>query len=147
MVYEYMSTVCAHLLHCAAIWVGTIQSLIDDMFIAQKSRFADTNPLFCEHKLMKIPDIFLLHTCLFVYGSLHTFLINTTFQFPSHNINTRRLLDVKKPQCRTVEAQQSVSVRGAWSWNNLHLEIKFIEYINLFKKTKINASIFTSYEQ
>ena len=151
----YMSTVYPHLLYCSAVWGGAFKTLLDDLFIAQKkiirvmyfkSKFAHTNPLFREFKLIKLPDIILFQTCLFVYKSLYIFPINTSFEFPSHNINTRRPMDLKIPQCRTVHAQRSVSVRGAWCWNNLHQDIKSITTsVNLFK-TKIKASIFSNYE-
>ena len=150
----YMTTVYPHLLYCSAIWGGAYKTLLDNLFIAQKkiirvmyfrSKYEHTNPLFCDYNLIKLPDIIVLQTCLFVYKSLHIFPINTTFKFPSHNINTRRPMDVKTPQCRTVHAQRSVSVRGAWSWNNLHQDITSINSIHLFKY-KIKASIFVKYE-
>ena len=110
-----------------------------------KSKYEHTHPLFQKYQLIKLPDIILLQTCLFVYKSLYIFPVNTTFEFPSHNRNTRRPMDVKIPQCRTVQAQRSVGVRGAWSWNNLHQDIKSISSFNLFK-TKIKSSIFNNHE-
>ena len=149
----YLSTVYPHLLYCSAIWGGAFKTLLDSLFIAQKkiirvmyfkSKYDHTNTLFSEHNIIKLPDIIFLQTCLFVFKSLYIFPVNATFEFPSHNINTRRPRDVKVPQCRTVHAQRSVGVRGAWSWNSLHQDIKSIDSVNLFK-TRIKSMIFLNY--
>ena len=73
------------------------------------------------------------------------FITTQALSFASHNINTRRHIDVKIPQCRTVHAQRSVSVRGAKAWNNLNQDIKSIHSFNLFK-TKMKSLIFNNYE-
>ena len=110
-----------------------------------RSKYEHTNPLFNEYNLIKLHDIIQLQTCLFVYKSLYIFHVNTTFHFLSHNINTRRPLDVKIPQCRTVHAQRSVSVRGARSWNNLSHDCKSINSVNALK-TKLKHLYFVTYE-
>ena len=75
----YLSIVYPHLLYCSAIWGGAFITLIDYLFTAEKKiirivyfkpKFEHTNPLFHDHKLIKLPDIILLQTCIFVFKSL-----------------------------------------------------------------------------
>lgn len=149
----YLSAAYPHFLYCSAIWGGAFKTLLDGLFLAQKKiirimyfkpKYEHTNNLFNEHKIMKLPDIVFSQTCLFVFKSLYVFPVKSDFEFPSHNVNTRRPMDVKTPQCRTVHAQRSVCVRGVRSWNSLPQHIKEINSINLFK-TKIKSSVFHSY--
>lgn len=150
----YYSTVYPVLLYCSAVWGGAFKTLIDQLFVAQKkvirvmsykSKYEHTNPLFCDYKLLKLPDLILLQTCLFVFKALHVYPTNI-FQPLSHNINTRRPHDLRVPYCRTVQAQRSVSVRGVTHWNNLPQDIKSLTSINTFKG-KIKSSLLQSYEQ
>ena len=83
------------------------------LVIFYKNRFDHTNPLFCEHNLLKVPDKIALQTCIFVFKSIYIYPDNTTYESLSHNvISTRRPNDHRIPFCRTVHAQRSVSVRG-----------------------------------
>ena len=149
----YMSTAYPHLLYCSAIWGGAYKTILDGLFIAQKKmirimfcrpRYEHTNPIFCEYKLLKVPDILVLQSCIFVFKSLHIYPVNTTYQQLSHNPNTRRPNDLRIPYSRTVQAQRGVSVRGVRNWNNLSPQIKSITSIDLFKY-KIKMSIFQNY--
>ena len=150
-----MSTVYPHLIYCSAIWRGAFSTLLDGLFVAQKkivrvifykNRYDHTNPLFCEHNLLKVPDIIALQTCIFVFKSLYIYPVNTTFELLSHNVNTRRPNDLRLPLCRTVQAQRSVSVRGVREWNSLPQETKSLTSVNLFK-SKIKRSLLQAYVQ
>ncbi len=100
-----------------------------------KKRYDHTNPLFCEHNLLKVPDIIFLQTCIFLFKSIYIYPNNTSYELLSNNINNnRRPDDLKLPLCRTVHAQRSVSVRGVREWNSLPHEIKSLTSINLFKR-------------
>lgn len=113
----YMSTVYRHLIYCSAIWGGSFSTLLDGLLVAQKNivrlmfykkRYDHTNPLFCENNLLKVPDIIALQTCTFVFKSLHIYPINITFEWMSHNVNSRRPNNLRPPFCRTVHTQRSV---------------------------------------
>lgn len=110
-----------------------------------KTKYEHTNPLFLNHKLLKLPDIIFLQTCLFVFKSIHVFPVNTSFEYCNQNINTRRPHDLKMPLCRTVKAQRSVTVRGVRCWNSLPQELKTSISINTFKN-KIKSSVYSNYE-
>ena len=123
----YNSTVYPLLLYCSAVWGGSLKTHIDALFLAQKkiiraisykSRYEHTNPLFGQLHLLKLHDIILLQTCLFVFKSIHVYPVDILEPL-THNINTRRPHDLRTPYCRTVHAQRCVAVRGVRHRNNL----------------------------
>lgn len=151
-----MSTVYPHVINCSAISGGAFKTLLDGLFVAhkkitrvmfhRKKRYDHTNPLFCEHNLLKVPDIIFLQTCIFLFKSIYIYPNNTSYKLLSNNINNnRRPDDLKLPLCRTVHEQRSVSVRGVREWNSLPHDIKSLTSINLFK-SKVKCFLLLNYE-
>ena len=97
------------------------------------TRFAHTNPLFLNLKLLKLPDIVQLQTCVFVYKALNVFSVNYEFQYTVQHIPTRRADTLRIPRCRTSFAQRSITYRGTSSWNLLPRDIKESNSVNIFK--------------
>lgn len=138
----YLSLVHQYLLYCSGIWGGTYKTHIDKLFITQKKilrtiffrhRYDHTNPLFQEHKILKIHDILLLQTNIFVYKSLYVFSVTNTFQFTTADTFSRRPLSLRIPLCRTSHAQNNIYTRGARCWNNLPQDIRTATSLYSFK--------------
>ena len=122
-----------HLLYCSAVWGGAYRTILNiNLFISQKrkvlrvmyskSKYDHTDPLFYDNKLLKVPDIISLQTCVFVFKCLHTYPNNKTFELLSNNPNILwHPNDLRVPLCRTVQEAQlrSVSVRGVRVQNTL----------------------------
>ena len=149
----YYSLVYPHLIYCSALWGGAFKTLLDSLFICQKKiicimfhkkRFDHTNPLFREHKLLKLQDIISLQTLLFVYRSLNVYPMDTGFQLASHAIHTRQTNHLTLPLCRTSHAQQNVIVRGSKLWNSLSSELRSVTSQPTFK-SKIKQNLLQNY--
>lgn len=123
----YLSLIYPHLLYCCAIWGGAYNTFIDSLIISQKKllrvmffkdRYAHTNCIFRDFRLLKLPDIIYLQTNLFVHKALHSFPVYPGFTVMPHSV-TRRTHQLRLPLCRSTHAQQSVLSRGSKNWNNL----------------------------
>ena len=123
----YLSLVYPHLQYCSAIWGGAYNTNIDSLLVSQKklfrimffkSRYAHTKELFSNHKLLPVPDIIRVQTCLFIHKSIHSLTTDQGFILLPHNA-TRRPLHLRLPLCRTSHAKQSILSRGSYLWNTL----------------------------
>ena len=151
----YLSIAYPHMTYCSSVWGGSIKTHLNDITIAQKKlirimfhkqRYAHTNPLFDQYKLLKFQDRVYLQTCLFIYKPLHNYPIGNDFIYLSHNTDTRRPRDLRLPLCRTTHAQQNILFRGAKLWNQLLDHMKNITTLNSFKH-KSKLKIFENYKQ
>lgn len=149
----YYSLVYPHLLYCSALWGGAYRTYLDTILISQKKilrcmyfkQFNDhTSPLFLENNILKLDDIILLQTMLFVHGALHSHPVNSGFHLAARNVQTRRTNDLPLPLCRTSHAQQCIIFRGSKLWNDLPVEIRTIIPRNSFKK-HVKHSLFLRY--
>lgn len=138
----YISLAYPHFLYCSTIWGGTFNTFLDSLFITQKKlmrvmsnsqRYAHTDPLFKNYKLLKVNDIIKLQTLLFIHKALYSHEVDCNFQFLSDNKNSRRPNDLKLPLCRTSHAQRYITYRGANQWNQLPEDLKNIKSFNIFK--------------
>ena len=138
----YLALAHQYLLYCSAIWGGAFKIHIDKLFIAQKkllriiffkSKYDHTNPLFHDHKILKLPDTLFLQACLFVFKSLHVFPVNNGFQLTTTEGTSRRPLCLRIPLCRTSHAQQNISTTGVRYWNSLPQEIREATSLSSFK--------------
>ena len=148
----YMSTVYPQLLYCSAIWGGAYKTVLDNLFVSQKkvirimffkSKYDHTDPLFADNRLLKVPDIISLQTCIFVFKCLHIYPSVTTYELLSNNPDSRRPYDLRVPLCHTVQAQRGVSVRGVRAWNALPHHAKSSTSVLILKST-IKSSLFNT---
>lgn len=138
----YLSLAYPSLLYCSSVWGGAFDTLINDIFITQKKllrvitfthRYAHTDPLFKELKLLKFHDIITFQTVSFVHKSLYFSQIVSDFQRLGSTRNTRYPNNLVIPLCRTSHAKRCLSSRGASLWNLLPEEMKNIAPKSLFK--------------
>ena len=141
----YLSLAYPHLLYCSAIWGGAHKTYLNPLVVAQKKLVRimsqsdyrqHTSPIFRQHHLLKLHDIFSLQTSMFVFKSVNNLHpIETGFQIINHSITTRGVNDLLRiPQCRTSHAQQSVISRGSRSWNSFPSEIRQCATLNSLKR-------------
>ncbi len=149
----YFSLVYPNLFYCSAIWGGAYHTYIQSLFTTQKkllrvmfhcNRYDHTNPYFAQHKLLKLPDIITLQTCLFVYSTIKNNYSGTEYHIISHNTATRRLHMLRLPLCRTSHSQQSVLVRGARQWNSLSDHLRLAPSRHCFKY-RLKQTLLTTY--
>ena len=145
----YLSLTYPHPLYGSALWGGAFKTYIDSLFIQQKKlvrimshsqRYDHTHPFLTSLKLLKLPDILYLQTCVFVYGALHLFPKNCNFHILDRN-NTCNVLTLQLPLCRTSQAQQSIQFRGPKLWNQLQNYIGNIHSCVKFKQDLQNAIV------
>lgn len=135
----YFALVYPHLLYCSAIWGGGYGTDLNSLFTTQKKilrtmhykgRYDHSNLLFADSKLLKLNEILDLQVALFVYKSLHLYLVNPGFVPlpPSRRVNELRI-----PLCLTTHAQHSILIRGSRQWNQLPQDLRSAQSHHIFK--------------
>ena len=146
----YFSLAYPHLIYCAAIWGSAFSTALNSLFITQKKmlrvmssshRYAHTDPLFKNFRLLKSDEIITLQTHLFVHKTLHTHQLDYGFQLQTNLQNTRRQNNLVIPLCRTTHMQRYLTHRGAKQWNQLPENLKNIMCQKIFK-AKIKETLF-----
>lgn len=136
----YLSLAYPHLLYCCALWGGAYKTYVDRLFVEQKKlirimtrhqRFDHTQPLFSSLRLLKLPDIIHLQSCLFVHGALHSYPTNCNIDVIDRSDN--RINKLRIPLCRTSHAQQNIAFQGPKTWNQLPQDLKNITSRSEFK--------------
>lgn len=131
----YYSLVYPYLTYGIILWGATYQVHLSKLIIMQKKIIraiagakynAHSGPLFKLSRLLKLEDIYKLHTCKFVLSHIMktlpsslTHLFTLTQDIHSHE--TRHSFNYKMtiPKIRTVVASQSILLKGPQIWNNL----------------------------
>lgn len=138
----YLSLPHQDLLYFTAVWGGAYKTYMDRLFLSQKklirkifhkSRFEHTNSLFHDYKKLKLSDILLWQSWLFVYKSLDTYSVNNDFQCIANDSNTRRHSYLKIPQSRTSQPQNNITSREIGNWNILPESIRNATSLNSLK--------------
>ena len=150
----YLALAYPHLTYCCAIWGGTVNTNLQALFIIKKKllrvmsssgRYAHTQPLFENFKLLKLYDIITLQTCNFIYKSIHNFQVDCGFQLMPNTYNSRRTSNFILPLYRTSHAQRYVTYRGVKQWNQLPEEVKdspsYNEFKNKLKKIYLEITL------
>lgn len=149
----YLSLIYPYFIYCSSIWGGAYSTYTQSLFITQKkliramfncNRYEHTHQYFRDNNIMKIRDIITLQSNLFVFNALHFHPIDTGFEPISHNIETRRALDLRLPLCRTTHAQQNILFRGARLWNQLPHDTRLASSKHSFK-TKLKSQLLSNY--
>ena len=110
-----------------------------------------SNPLFFNHKSLKVCDIYLLQLGTFMYqftsnvlpNSLHNMFIMTT-QIHSHH--TRQSGDFYIPHVRLSKSINYVSFQGPKFWNALSNNLKNQKSVYVFKK-KLKLCLLEKYSR
>ena len=149
----YFTLAHQHLTYCSAIWGGAYKTYINNLFVAQKkllrvifhkSKYDHTDPLFHEHKILKVSDTLFFQAWIFVFKSPFVYPTNNNFEFITGTAS-RRPQCLAIPRCRTSHAQQNISVRGTRCWNSLPQEqLRIHNSLSSFKY-HLKQHIFSNY--
>ena len=120
-----------------AIWGGTGSTHLSILIRAQKriirtiaglDRYAHTNPIFADLKILKFNDIYKLSVAVFMYKT------QTSPDFAvRHDHNTRNRNCLNPIFHRLSRTQQALSYVGPTIWNELPENIRHLDTLNKFK--------------
>ena len=145
----YNALILPYLNYCNIVWGNCSITKINQLFLLQKkairicsqSNYLDhTNPIFKNHKSLKVEDIHTFQTSIFMY-KYTTNLLPVSFQsFFTYNADihaypTRRSTDLHLNNPRTLLAQKSIRHHGPDIWNSLPESIKSCTALHSFKAT------------
>ena len=128
-----------YLLYCNLAWGGCASQHLDKLFLIQKKiirlitkekYLAHTNPLFYRTGILKVHDI------NFYLLAIEGFKLNLNsgFNLPSHNYQTRhRLMPIPTSQ-RLITSQKSLSYSVPRAWNLLPEHVKQSNSMRSFKR-------------
>ena len=142
----YFSLIQSHLIYGIQIWGNSLS--IGKVFKLQKRALriinrkgyrAHTDPLFHTNNLLKVTDIYRLHSALFIYDYKYGKLpmsFNNFFPNPrNHKITTRQLNNIYLIKPRTTFAINSPFYAIPHSWNSLSEHYKALKNRNLLQKS------------
>ena len=134
----YYSFVYPHLSYNIQVWGSTHNYLVNRLLLVQKriirniageSYLASTSPLFKKFSVLKVPDIFTYHVCIYMFKSIR----GDRFNVP-HNLNTRNRHLAHPTRHRLATCQRAISHTGPAEWNSLPQRIRDIESHGVFKR-------------
>ena len=144
----YCSLILPQLSYCCEIWGNTFNTRLSKLYILQKrairlvdnaSYLAHTEPLFKKHNCLKLIDIIMNNTCIFMYknhkGLLPEKSNNLFVQVAEvHSYNTRQATNLYLKKNVTSYKAHCISIKGVTLWNTLPSNLTNSESINIFKK-------------
>ena len=142
----YNTLILPYISYCNILW-ATSKSMINIILLLQKkavrictrSGFRDhTEPLFARLKCLKVDDINLMQTALFMFRfntNLLPMPLSHMFQPNSavHSYSTRQALDIHLQNPRTALAHKSIRHRGPDVWNSLPQNVRCKQKLVSFK--------------
>ena len=154
----YSSLILPYLNYGILAWGNTHQILLDRLLLLQKKILrvicttayrSHTDPLFLEHKILKVKDLYLFNLGQFMYSYNKNALPNYfDTMFPTnrsfHKYPTRRSNEFHLPLMRTLLAQNTFLYEGPKFWNTLDDKITSSQTINTFKN-KLKLFLLKSY--
>ena len=106
--------------------------------ITSSDFYAHTNPLFKQLKILKLEDLFVYNTQLFMYKTLvldrYQEIKDSILDAQiNHNYDTR-INNLRLPYCRTKKDAQNLRYQLSKNWNLLPVHIESKESLNAFIK-------------
>ena len=155
----YNTLVLPHLTYCCMLWGNGFKTHLHKLFLTQKRAIrsvcnahfnSHTNRLFLDCKILKICDLVLLYTYIFMYNyhsnslpNIFNNLFSTNASY--HSYFTRHSADLHHYFPKTKITQNSLRCRGIKLWNELNNDIKQSKSVNRFKKL-LKSEMFCQYE-
>lgn len=144
----YNSIIYPHFTYCIEVWGNAADTHLSSLFKLQKKIVrilksapykASTDPIFKELKILKLHDIFLMYTLLFVFKFVKGMLpkIFDGFFIRNNTVirrKTRQSNLFRVPVCRTVLYEKTIKFNGAKEWNNIEDIIDYNCSIHTFKR-------------
>ena len=155
----YNSLVYPQLNYCNILWGCASKSVLNHLVLLQKRAIriighahylAYTNALAKKFSIIKLMDINVLQTALFVYKFLNNSLPNvccdflTLYDSTSNEYSLRRKSTFLIPSYRTSLREKCSLVRFPRIWSSIPNEIKLSESLNIFK-SRLKAHLLQCY--
>ena len=145
----YDTLILPYLNYCNIVWAATYPTRLQKLVILQKRAIrvitgsdglAHTSPLFKSLNLLKVPDINVLQTALFVFSSKHDLLPQACSGYFIHNLDihqhyTRSCSKYHFSCVSTNIRKYSIRYNGPLIWNSIPESIKASVSTVVFKKT------------
>ena len=141
----YNGIVYPHIIYCSIIWSSAHISLLQTLFSTQRKmiriimktgRRTESSILFYRLNLLKLPDVLLLMTSIFVYKSVNN-MIDSPITYNIRDIgayNLRNRPHLIIPNHTSMQSKRFLHIRGATTWNNLPDSIQRARTIFSFKR-------------
>jgi len=156
----YNSLILPYLMYCIEVW-GSAKALDLQMLIKLQKRAlriissvnyrAHTHDLFVKHKILKLPQIYMLCVLCFMfkfYKNMLPSVFNSLFSMNVNVYNTRQENNLYVPRGKTAAIYNTIRFKGVHMWNLYHKEIGISCTLFTFKRNLktllINNSIQTS---
>ena len=144
----YNALILPYLNYCNITWGNCSKTKLDHIFLLQKKAvrictnspyLMHTNPLFYELKILKVYDINILHTALFMFRYTKELLppiFSNLFVYNRnvHSYPTRTSNNIHLNNPKILIAHKSLRHHGPDIWNTLPNFIKQSTYLNRFKR-------------
>ena len=152
----YYALIYSNLLYGNVIWGKAPKSTIKSLIIGQKKIIRaimgvdsgyHTHDLFVELKILKINEINIFNTSVFVFKSLNGLTIPLDYfnNNNNNNFNLRNANTLRPPFVPSNQSQSSPRYYGCIIWNSLPQDILSISNINTFKK-KLREHLLSLYD-
>ena len=141
--HVYHTLLYPSIIYCNTVWAPVPPSKLKPLVVAHKRavrilagkpRYEHTNNLFIETKLLKLKEINIYFSTLFVYKCLNNIIQNKFYTFRTNIRYTFRehsLLEV--PHVRSNQSQTCITYCGAKIWNQLPLSLRTVPSLTSFK--------------
>ena len=144
----YYSLIYPYLIYCNPIWSNTYAVHTEQLKILQKRAIrilsnsdylAHTNPLFFRNRVLKLDDISLYCTCIYVFRNFDVDSSHVT-----HTHNTRSSHNLRPNFRRLDSSRRSLDFVGPRCWNNLPANLQNINNPHSFK-TNLKDYLISTY--
>ena len=134
----YYSFAYPYLQYCNTTFSNTYNCHLEPLQVLQKRLLrlinnvpylSHTNELFHKNSILKLKDINIYCTGIYVYKNIDSFP-----SISSHNYNTRNHTNLRSTFQRTSVTQQNISHMGPRIWNSIPPNIRSLPSINSFKR-------------
>ena len=131
----YNSIIYSQITYCNVIWGKLKKIHLHKLEVAQKrivrtimyrSKYAHTNLDFINLQILKIKEINIYFSSLFVYKSIHNLSYPIAYfsYADHHDYNLRNIQKLRTPFSRSLQGQTSPSIYTSNIWNNLPQQIR-----------------------
>lgn len=147
----YYALIYPYLTYANTVWGNAANYLVNQIFVLQKRAIrlithshylAHTTLLFKKLRILKLSDIILFQTAMFMYQSKNNLLPDSCRNLVNKNLDTsnrlRQTYDFLIPKYRTTLRSKCMTVFGPKCWINIPAAIKLSPSLAIFKKAYKN---------
>ena len=143
----YNTIILPHLYYGITAWGNAHATHIQRLTLLQKRAIrivahapflAHTQPLFASLKILRLNEMYMYQSAIFMYLCQHLLLPSSLLELYSlnnhfHNYNTRSANNYHLPKSHTSFFQRSIIYNGPQLWNSLPSAIRDSKSVNVFK--------------